>query len=229
MTMISSIESIRNRITQAALRSGRDPSRIRLVAASKTVSVEKIKEAIQAGLTIFGENYIQEAKQKIDQLASEQISWHFIGHLQSNKAKYAVKLFDLIHSVDSFKLAEELSRQAKKIGKTQQILVQVDLGGEETKSGVSPDDLKPLLRDIIKLPNISLLGLMTLPPFYDDPEKVRPFFSRLRQLRDDINNDPQFNIRLEELSMGMSGDFEAAIEEGATLVRIGTSIFGKRT
>ncbi len=222
------LENIRKRIRYAALRCGRNPEEIRLVAVSKTVSAERVREAIEAGVTVFGENYIQEAQKKIGDLSDYPVSWHFIGHLQTNKAKYAVRLFDLIHSVDSLKLARELDIQAKKINKIQNILIQVNIGEEISKSGTTVEELKSLVKNISRFESLSVKGLMIIPPFYDEPEKVRPYFSKLRELRDQIKAEKIPNIAMNELSMGMTGDFEAAVEEGATLVRIGTAIFGKR-
>jgi pyridoxal phosphate enzyme (YggS family) len=201
---------------------------IRLIAVSKTMPAEVVQEAIEAGVTDLGENYIQEAREKVNTLASADVNWHFIGHLQSNKAKYAVRLFDLIHSVDSLKLAQELNKYAQKIDKTQAVLVQVNVAREESKSGVHVENTIALLKDIVQLENIAVKGLMTMPPYFNAPEKVRPFFAALRRLRDQINAAGLPNIALDELSMGMTGDFEAAIEEGATMVRIGTAIFGAR-
>jgi pyridoxal phosphate enzyme (YggS family) len=212
----------------AAIGCGRNPETIRLVAVSKTVPVEKVKEAIEAGVSILGENYIQEAREKINALSSYPVSWHFIGHLQTNKAKYVVKLFDLIHSVDSLKLAREINKQAGKINKVQKILIQVNIGEENSKSGVSSNDAEILIREISHLQNLSVKGLMALPPFYSNPERVRTYFSATRELRDQIKKKNISNISMDELSMGMTGDFEVAIEEGSTLVRIGTAIFGKR-
>jgi pyridoxal phosphate enzyme (YggS family) len=198
------------------------------VAVSKTIPTETVREAIEAGVTILGENYVQEAREKFNALVRYPVSWHFIGHLQSNKAKYAVRLFDLIHSVDSFKLARELDKQAKKVDKIQQILVQVNISAEDTKSGISADEAPGLISEISQLENLSIRGLMTMPPYFYQPEKVKPFFSALRQLRDQIKAQSLPNVSLDELSMGMTGDFEVAIQEGATLVRIGTAIFGER-
>lgn len=225
-------EKVKERIFQAAVKCGRDPDSIRLVTVSKTMPVEIVKAAVTAGITILGENYIQEARSKIELLSTNAVSWHFIGHLQTNKARYAVRLFDLIHSVDSLRLARELNKEAGKIKKTQPILIQVNIGKEASKSGVSAEDIKKLLEEIIQLENLSLRGLMTMPPFFNDPEKARPYFSLLRDLRDRIFKEiePALNRNnsLDELSMGMTGDFETAIECGATLVRVGTAIFGER-
>ncbi|MCD6586489.1 MAG: YggS family pyridoxal phosphate-dependent enzyme [Desulfobacteraceae bacterium] len=227
--MKEQIKKIRKRIEQAALSCGRDPLNVQLVAVSKTVSSKNVKPVIDAGVFIFGENYIQEAMQKIDEIADSRLSWHFIGHLQSNKAKYVVRYFDLIHSVDTLKLAKEINRHAKKLNKVQNILVQVNIAMETTKSGVSTKDTISLIRDISKLENLSVKGLMTMPPFFNQPEKVRPYFKALADLKDQILKESIAHIEMKELSMGMTGDFEVAIEEGATLVRIGTAIFGDRS
>ncbi len=226
------IEQIKELITRSAQRCDRNPDDIRLVAVSKKVSAERVREAIEAGVAIFGENYIQEARKKINILTSLDVSWHFIGHLQSNKAKYAVKLFELIHSVDSLKLARRLSQEAKKINKIQQILIQVNIGQDAVKSGISPAETGRLLKEIRRLENISVKGLMIMPPFFDDPQKSRPYFTTLKDLRnrfrEELSIDAAPNISMEELSMGMTADFEVAIECGATIVRVGTAIFGAR-
>ena len=222
------LENIKDRIRKAAESSGRNPNSFRLVAVSKTKPADLVRQAIRAGVITLGENYIQEARDKINALAGENVSWHFIGHLQRNKAKYAVRLFDLIHSVDSIKLARELNKQAGKHDKIQNILVQVNISSEETKSGIAPHECLDLIRAIAKLDNLSVHGLMTMPPFFDQPEKARPFFASLRDLRDTIQAESIPGVSMAELSMGMTGDFETAIQEGATLVRIGTAIFGER-
>ena len=222
------LEHVKERIRRAAESCNRDPDSIRLVVVSKTFPAETVKVAIEAGATILGENYVQEAREKFDALVHYAVSWHFVGHLQSNKAKYAVRLFDLIHSVDSLKLARALDREAKKADKIQPILVQVNISGEDTKSGIAAEETPGLISEISLLENLSVQGLMTMPPYFYQPEKVRPYFAALRNLRDQIKEQSPPNVSLEELSMGMTGDFEAAIEEGATLVRIGTAIFGER-
>lgn len=219
---------MRDRINKAAVSSGRNPETVRLVAVSKTIPTKTVEEAIQAGADILGENYIQEARAKFNDLSSYPVSWHFIGHLQTNKAKYAVRIFDLIHSVDSLKLAMELDKQAKKTGKIQHILIQVNLADESSKSGVSINHTLNLVKQISVLKNLAIKGLMTMPPFFNAPEKVRPFFKQLRSLRDQISKETIHNVAMDELSMGMTGDFEVAIQEGSTLVRIGTAIFGER-
>jgi pyridoxal phosphate enzyme (YggS family) len=211
----------------AAKRAGRDPCKVRLVAVSKTVDLERIREAIQAGVDSLGENYIQEAHKKIEAL-EQRVSWHFIGRLQSNKAKVAARLFDWIHSVDSFKLAEELSRAGRLQNKILPVLLQVNLGREETKSGVQEEEVSRLLERMASLPGISVKGLMTLPPFFENPEDSRSYFRALRILAEDISRSRIPGVFMEELSMGMSNDFEVAVEEGATLVRVGTAVFGPR-
>ena len=231
--MREKLEKVKKRIAEAAEGSGRDPGSVRLVAVSKTMPADVVRQAIEAGADILGENYVQEARDKIAELSDLPVAWHFIGGLQSNKAKYVVKLFDLIHSVDSAKLMKEIDKQAKKIDKVQDILIQVNIAGEEQKWGTSPEETLELLEMAARLDNVAIKGLMTMPPFFDDPERARPFFRRLKEMRDRLAEkiegfSSEGNVRLDELSMGMTGDFEAAVEEGATLVRIGTAIFGHR-
>ncbi|MGD8263425.1 MAG: YggS family pyridoxal phosphate-dependent enzyme [Desulfobacterales bacterium] len=226
--MKTRLESVMRRIKNAAASCNRPAESIRLVAVSKTMPAEVVREAIDAGVTDLGENYIQEAGDKINALATYPANWHFIGHLQSNKAKYAVRMFDLIHSVDSLKLAKELNKYAQKIDKVQSILIQVNVAKEDTKSGIYVEDTMQLMKDISKLEHLCVKGLMTMPPYFNAPEKVRPYFKALRELRDQIRTEGIPAICMDELSMGMTGDFEAAIQEGATLVRIGTAIFGER-
>ena len=227
--MKTNIEHIRNRIKAAAESCGRRPEAIQLVAVSKTIPVERIKAAVVEGINILGENYIQEARAKIEALADMPVSWHFIGHLQRNKAKFAVQLFDLIHSVDSIRLAREIDKQAGKIAKNQAILIQVNTGKEATKTGIYEEDAMALVREAAQLENVRIKGLMTLPPYFNAPDKVRPYFQALRRLRDRIAEEAIPGVEMEALSMGMTGDFETAIEEGATMVRIGTAIFGERS
>jgi len=222
------LEKIKARIHKAAEQSGRKPQSVRLVVVSKTVPSERVLEAVESGVMILGENYIQEARDKFDALSAHPVAWHFIGHLQTNKAKYAVRLFDLIHSVDSIKLARELDKRAARINKVQNILVQVNISQEASKSGVTVEAIEPLIREISGMSNIRIQGLMTMPLFFNEPDKARPYFSALRNLRDELNSANVSDTGLPELSMGMTGDFEVAIEEGATLVRIGTAIFGAR-
>ena len=222
------LSAIEQRIQTVAANCGRDPHTIRLVAVSKTMPANVVKKAILAGVEILGENYIQEAREKFNALCNESVTWHFIGHLQTNKAKYAVRMFDLIHSVDSLKLAAELDKQAAKFDKLQKILIQVNISQESTKSGVTLDNTMALIRQIAAYKHLAVMGLMTVPPFFNQPEKVRPIFKALRNLRDQIAKEKIPGIAVEELSMGMTGDFETAIEEGATLIRIGTALFGER-
>jgi hypothetical protein len=227
MSIADKLARIQERINRAALRCGRQPEDIRLVAVSKTVPLERIREAVSAGPTILGENYIQEAREKIALIGIEA-EWHFIGHLQSNKAKFAAELFSLIHSVDRVSLAQELNKEAGKRNKILPVLIQVNISGEETKTGIDPSGTRQLVQQAALLPNLSVQGLMTMPPWFGDPEEARPYFRALRKLRDELAGEKIPNVSLKELSMGMSGDFEVAIEEGATLVRVGTAIFGER-
>lgn len=222
------LKRVRERIDRACARCGRPPESVRLVCVSKTMPAGAVRAAIAAGGELFGENYIQEAREKIGELSSFPVLWHFIGHLQTNKAKYAVRLFDLIHTVDSLRLASELDREARKIGKVQEVLIQVNIGHEASKSGIDAGAAQNLLQDIAALSHLKVRGLMVIPPYFDAPERVRPYFRQLRELRDALQRTAAAGIRLDELSMGMTGDFEAAVEEGATLVRIGTAIFGER-
>ena len=227
MDLKKRLEHVNDRINKAALKCSRDPKSIHLVAVSKTVPPNRVREAIELGVTILGESYVQEARNKFNILGTYPVSWHFIGHLQSNKAKYAVRLFDLIHSVDTLKLAHELNEQAKKVNKFQDILIQINISKEASKSGSGIENVAKLIKDIVLFENLSVKGLMAMPPFFNNPEKARPYFIALRNLRDQIQKDFP-GVALDQLSMGMTGDFEVAIEEGATFVRIGTAIFGER-
>ena len=227
MDLKKRLENVKDRISKAALKCSRNPEDINLVAVSKTIPADRVREAIEAGVTILGESYVQEARNKFNVLGTYPVSWHFIGHLQSNKAKYAVRLFDLIHSVDTIKLARELNNQANKINKIQDILIQVNISKEPSKSGSDIQNAANLIKDIVLFENLSVKGFMAIPPFFNNPEKSRPYFIALRNLRD--QSQTAFpGVVLNELSMGMTGDFEVAIEEGATFVRIGTAIFGER-
>jgi len=227
MSIADNLKTIMDRIAAVAQRAGREPSSIKLVVVTKTVDVERIREVVAAGAAILGENRVQEAKEKIEQLGAVA-SWHLIGHLQTNKAKYAVKLFDMIHSVDNLELAKELDKQAAKIGKIQNVLIEVSIAGEANKAGVSVAEVIGLVKDAANLKNISIKGLMTIPPFLDNPEEVRPYFRALRELATRIAHERISNVSMQELSMGMSGDFDVAVEEGATMVRVGSAIFGER-
>jgi pyridoxal phosphate enzyme (YggS family) len=216
---------VNRRLADAAQRAGRDPAEVRLVAVSKKVAAARLSQALAAGQRWFGENYVQEAKGKIAALGPG-LSWHLIGSLQTNKAKEAVALFDLIHAVDRLKLAQALESAAARLGKVQAILIQVNLAGEDTKSGAAPEALPELFKAVADLPHLEVAGLMTMPPWFADPEAARPFFRALRELRDRLRD--LIGLPLPELSMGMSGDYEVAVAEGATLVRVGTAIFGAR-
>jgi len=215
------------RITQAAAKCGRDPGEIKLLAASKAQSVAQIQAAIEAGIRLFGENYVQEVKAKREAI-QEPVEWHMIGHLQRNKAKTALELFDLIESLDSLQLAGDLNKRGKEAGKTVRTFVEVNLGGEESKSGIAKEQVVRLLQEVGLLSHIRVEGLMVVPPFKEKPEEVRPYFRALRELRERLAGLEIPNIELKELSMGMTHDYAVAIEEGATLVRIGTAIFGPR-
>jgi hypothetical protein len=223
-TIKENLLKVMERIEGAARRVGRDPREIKLVAVSKTVEADRIKEAIEAGVSILGENYVQEAQKKIEEI-EHPVSWHFIGHLQSNKAKYAIRLFDLIHSIDSISLADELNRRAEQANRVIQVMIEVNLSREATKFGTDEEALSNLIKKIQNLKHLSLEGLMTMPPYFDSPEMSRPYYIALRELKEIIAKE---GILMRELSMGMSNDFEIAIEEGATYVRVGTAIFGPR-
>lgn len=223
----TNIERIRERIAKAAKRSGRRADEITLIAVSKTFPAEAISEAYAAGLRQFGENRIQEWEAKSAALADLQATWHFIGHLQSNKARRAAHLFDRVDSVDSAGLARKLAAAAGEEGKRLAVLIEAHLSHETTKSGASESDLLPLAEAVIALPQLELRGLMTVPPYFDDPEQARPFFRKLRELREGLGT--KIGSPLPVLSMGMSHDFEVAIEEGATEIRVGSAIFGSRT
>lgn len=224
----ANLEEIRNRIDRAAGKVGRNPERIRLVAVSKMVAVEMLREAHACGQCLFGENYLQEAEIKIAELGPGY-EWHFIGHLQSNKAAQAGSLFDLLETVDRLKIAVALDRSLAGSGKIMPVLLQVNIGREPQKSGVLPEEAAVLLRGLQELPNLRVGGLMVIPPFRDDSESVRPFFRATRELAAQLIDQGLLPpIDELELSMGMSGDYEVAVEEGATLVRVGTALFGSR-
>jgi pyridoxal phosphate enzyme (YggS family) len=227
--LLNNLKEIYRKMAHAAMRAGREPSEVTLIAVTKNVPIDVIRKAVDTGVRVFGENRVQEAQKKIEdkmlQTGGNALTWHLIGHLQKNKAKTAVRLFDLIHSVDSKELAGELDRQAAKNAKVQRVLVQVKLSEEETKQGVAAEDFYPLIGRIEALANLKLEGLMTMPPYFEDPEKARPYFRRLSDLKKEAEGR---GFELPVLSMGMSHDFEVAIEEGATMVRVGTALFGER-
>ena len=223
------ISQIRGQIDAAARKCGRLPHEITLIAISKTHPASIVRQAIELGATDIGENRVQEAEQKINEVGRTAARWHLVGHLQANKARRAVQLFDVIHSLDSLELARRLDRLCDEEGRQKfPVLIQVDLGHEETKTGVDEKDLPALIEGLAGLQRMELVGLMTLPPFFDDAEQARPFFRRLRELRDELVARGVFGDRKGELSMGMTNDFAVAIEEGATMVRVGTAIFGNR-
>lgn len=221
------LENVRKRIEAATKSAGRDSSDVKLIAVTKTLEAGRVREAVDAGASCFGENYIQEAREKIEEIGRD-VEWHLIGHLQRNKVRYIFGLFDMIHSVESIRLAEEIDRRADKVGVQMKVLIQVNISGEESKFGIDEKEALDLIRSASRLEGIRIEGLMTMPPFFDDPEKSRPYFQQLRRLRDRIVKEGFENVRMDELSMGMTSDFEAAIEEGATMVRVGTAIFGPR-
>jgi pyridoxal phosphate enzyme (YggS family) len=223
------LERVLERIEKACIRAGRKVEEVKLLGATKSRTVEEIKEAYDCGLKLFGENRVQEAKEKIPKLKELGVKacWHMIGHLQTNKVKHAVELFDVIESVDRERLVKELEKRLLKIGKKMDVLIEVKLSPEETKHGCSPQELEKLASLIISSPCLNLKGLMVVPPYFENPEEVRPYFANLRKLRDSL--EKTFGLKFPELSMGMSHDFEVAIEEGATIVRIGTAIFGERS
>jgi pyridoxal phosphate enzyme (YggS family) len=220
------LAEVRERISRAIQKSGREPDSVRLITVSKQISVDRIEEARTAGALVFGENKIQEAIPKIEQMGAEGISWHFIGHLQKNKVKFLDERFDLIHSLDSLELAEKIAKHCQSENRVQRVLLQVNVSGEAAKFGMEPNELKKQIAGFSQLKGIQVEGLMTIPPFDSDPENSRKYFSRLRELGKQCEKEN--GLSLHELSMGMSHDFEVAVEEGATLVRVGTAIFGPR-
>jgi pyridoxal phosphate enzyme (YggS family) len=223
------LEDVRARVDTAARRVNRTADEVALIAISKTHPSEVLRAALNAGMTDLGENRVQEAEGKILELGRSAARWHLVGHLQSNKAARAVQLFDYIHSLDSVDLAKRLDRLCETEGRAAlPVLIQIDLGGEVTKTGIDPSELPQLLETIRGCPRLRLNGLMTLPPYFENPDCARPYFKTLRQLRDKLQPQGHFAERAGELSMGMSHDFEIAIEEGATMVRVGTAIFGER-
>jgi hypothetical protein len=227
MTIATNLNQVQGRIVAAAQSAGREPHSVRLVAVSKTRPADDVLQAYRAGQVVFGENYVQELVEKAAEI-SEPVEWHFIGHLQSNKVRQIAGGVTMIHSVDRLSLAVEIDRQWGRQGRICDILIQVNISGESSKSGTSEDEALQLVRAVAHLPHVRIRGLMTMPPFFDDPEAARPFFAALRRLAQKVDSAGIAGVSTAELSMGMSGDFEAAIQEGATLVRVGTSIFGAR-
>ncbi len=228
MSSISdSLSILRGRIAAASARAGRDPREVKLVAVSKNIDVERIVLAVDAGVRGFGENRVQEAAEKIPRVHAD-VTWHFVGHLQRNKAKDAVELFSLIHSLDSIRLARELDRRCEMADSTIDLLLQVNISGEATKFGVPPEMARDVLLEIARYERLRVRGLMVIAPYSDNPEDARPWFSQARQLMRELGRLSISNVSMDELSMGMSGDYEVAIEEGATIIRVGTAIFGER-
>jgi pyridoxal phosphate enzyme (YggS family) len=224
-SIAENLERVREQIAQAAARAGRVAEEIELVAITKTHPAEKVREAIEAGQTLFGESRVQEARAKIPELPSN-LRWHFVGHLQKNKIRHALPLFEIIHSVDSLGLAQDINRIAGEQGMHPRVLLEVNVAGEGSKFGFSPDKLRDQMEELLALPRLSILGLMTIPPLAENAEASRKYFVHLRELRDRLQTE--FHVDLAQLSMGMTEDFAVAVEEGATRVRVGTAIFGER-
>jgi pyridoxal phosphate enzyme (YggS family) len=225
-SVAENLAHVREQIAQAAAKAGRAVDEIELVAITKTHPAEKVREAVEAGQTLFGESRVQEARVKIPELPSA-VRWHFVGHLQKNKIRHALPLFELIHSVDSLALAEDVNRIAEEEGLHPRVLLEVNVAGEGSKFGFSPDKLRAQMESLLGLPRLSILGLMTIPPLADEAEASRKYFVGLRELRDRLQTE--FHVDLAQLSMGMTNDFPIAVVEGATLVRVGTAIFGERS
>lgn len=225
--IIDNLKAVTQRISRSCEKSGRPPADVKLICVTKEASLSQIEQVLALGIKDIGENRVQDAALKYKAIG-DKATWHLIGHLQTNKAKEAVRIFSLIHSTDSIRLAKEIDREAKKIGKIQDILIQVNTSGEASKFGLAPDDVAEFFREVSPYTNISILGLMTIAPEVDDPEKIRPYFRKLRELRDELNDIRYTIYDIRILSMGMTNDFEVAIEEGATMVRIGRAIFGEK-
>ncbi len=222
----SSLEAVLERIERACERSRRDISEVKLLGASKTVPAERLRDFYECGLRVFGENRVQEFLSKYESLKSLDIEWHFIGRLQSNKVKYIIDKVVLIHSLDRESLAQEIQKRAQRLGKVQEVLIEVNVGEEESKGGVKPDGAAPFLERVLEMENLKVVGLMCIPPYKENPQDVRPYFAKLREIKEELER--KVGIPLKELSMGMSHDFEVAIEEGATIVRVGSLLFGER-
>ena len=224
-TIKNNLEIINKKIKKAALKVNRNPEEIKLVTVTKTATTEQIEEAINAGIKIIGENRVQDAKKKY-QIFTADVEWHLIGHLQTNKVKYAVEIFNCIQSIDSIKLAQEIDKRSLQFGKIMDVLVEVNVSGEETKYGIKSEEVETFLKEISEFPRIRIRGLMTIAPIVEDKEEVRPYFRKLRELYKEIKSKNIENVKMNWLSMGMTEDFEIAIEEGANMVRIGRGIFG---
>jgi pyridoxal phosphate enzyme (YggS family) len=225
-SILDNLERVREQIAQAAAKAGRDVKDVELVAIAKTHPAEKVREAVEGGQTLFGESRVQEARAKITELSSN-LRWHFVGHLQKNKVRQALPLFEMIHSVDSFALAQDINRIAEEEGLFPRVLLEVNVAGEGSKFGFAPDDLREQMEMLLALPRLSIDGLMCIPPLAVESEDSRKFFVQVRELRDSL--EKEFNMKLPQLSMGMTQDFPIGIQEGATLVRVGTAIFGERS
>ena len=228
MSIKENLLRILEEVQIACQRVGRSPEEVRILGAAKKQPIEKIREAYEAGLRLIGENYVQEAQKKREFLKDLDLTWHLIGPLQTNKAKYAARLFDLVETIERPAIAQELAKRAQKVGRRLPVFIEVNVGGEETKAGVAPEDLEALAELVLSLESLELRGLMTIPPYREDPEEVRPFFAKLRKLLERLK-DKFPEAPLKELSMGMSHDFQVAVEEGATIIRIGTALFGPRS
>jgi pyridoxal phosphate enzyme (YggS family) len=228
LSVAQNVARVQERIRQAAQRVGRDPAAVRLVAAAKTVDTARVRAAIAAGVRIIGENYLQEARRKLGQLGREGVEWHLIGTLQRNKVRYVFDLFDMVQAVDRLELAEEIQQRGARLGRCMPVLLEVNVGGELTKSGFPPEEVLKVTETLATYTNLQVRGLMTVPPPTATPEGARPYYRTLRELRDLLERQGIPGLACAELSMGMTADFEVAIEEGATLVRVGTAIFGPR-
>jgi len=224
-SIAENLDRVREQIAHAAIKSGRSATDVELVAITKTHPAEKVREAIEAGQSLFGESRVQEARAKIPELSSNT-RWHFVGHLQKNKIRQALSLFEMIHSIDSLALAEDINRIAEEEGSYPRVLLEVNLAGEGSKFGFRPEALRKQMEALLPLPRLSIEGIMCIPPLAGEPEDSRKFFVQLRELRDSL--EKEFSVKLPQLSMGMTNDFAIAVEEGATLVRVGTAIFGER-
>jgi pyridoxal phosphate enzyme (YggS family) len=227
-TIKTRVQSVLAKIRAAAEKAGRSSSAVRLVAATKTVGIPQIAEGVQAGLFLLGENRVQEALTKIPAFTHGSVQWHFIGQLQRRKVRSVIGVFDLIHSVDTLELAQEIDRRAGDAGHRQDVLLEVNIGNEPTKAGFRPDDVRQAVSELAHLSHIRIKGLMAIPPPTSDPGSARPYFRKLAELAKTIDAQQLPSVKMDELSMGMSNDYEVAIEEGATLVRVGSAIFGAR-
>lgn len=227
MTLDKNIQAILERVDKAAVKASRNPKDIQLIAVTKTVDVDVIKKAIEFGITDVGENKVQELTRKYEEIGSV-VKWHLIGHLQRNKVKYIIDKVDLIHSLDSYRLAEEINKKAREIDRVIECLLQVNVSGEETKYGVDTEGAKKLIKEVSMLKNVKIVGLMTMAPYVENQEETRQYFRDLKVLSEEISEMKLENVEMKHLSMGMSNDFDIAVEEGATLIRVGSSIFGER-